>query len=116
MNILNYLHNELAFLTVGTAPEFMKLVGGFQWDKITISPHDASCEIFIHELGYYYAQPLSASQIGPILFRGGPTELVVFKGSLLTCVVDRAMHVACEKGLHYVQGLISYLKETEVVV
>jgi hypothetical protein len=115
MNILNYLRDELEFLTVGTVPEFMKLLGGYNWDKILMGRHKTYWEIHIHEVHYYVSSRMPATHVQHIYFTGGPSGDRKFKGDLLTCVVDKAMYVSRRKGLHYVEGLIAYLKQTEGV-
>ena len=116
MNILDYLHDELEFITLGMVPEFMKLLGGYNWDKILMGRHDTYWDVYIHELHYYVSSNVPASQIKHIYFTGGPSGDVKYKGDLLTCVVDKAMYVSRRHGLHYVEGLIAYLKHTEVEV
>ena len=113
MNILNYLRDELEFLTVGMVPEFMKLLGGYNWDKVLMGKNITYWEVYLHEVHYYVSSCVPASQVQHIYFTGGPSGDTKYKGDLLTCVVDKAMYVSRRKGLHYVEGLIAYLKQTE---
>lgn len=116
MNTLNYLRDELEFLTVGMVPEFMKLLGGYNWDKILMGQNNTYWNVYIHEIRYYVSDRIPAKGVKHIYFFGGPSGDTKYKGDLLTCVVDKAMYTACEKGLHYVEGLIAYIKQTELAV
>lgn len=43
-----------------------------------------------------------------LLFKGGPSQATIFKGTFNTFILDRMMLVACEKGLDFVDSILNY--------
>jgi len=114
MSIAEQLRQELSFLTVGGLPDFVKKLGGYNWDKITLGKEgDFIGGVYIHELRYYVSDIILADNVEPIFFYGGPTGGVEYRGTLLTFAVDRCLYVSIEKGIHYVRDLMVQTKQAD---
>ena len=114
MSITEQLRQELSFLTVGMLPDFVKKLGVYNWDKITLGRWgDLIRGVYIHELRYYVADTIPADNVEPIFFYGGPTGGVEYRGTLLTFAVDRCLYVSVEKGIQYVRDLMVQTKQAD---
>jgi len=109
MQQLSYLRDRLAFLTIETAPIFLRSLGSFEFDKLIVTLGGAR-QIEAQFLAEHFNGKVPVSRLKPVYFHGGPQGSKLYKGNYLTFLVDRAMYVMCEKGKAHIDAIIEYCK------
>jgi len=108
MEILSYLRERLSEFTIEGSILFLRNLGHYEWDKITVLTTNGYREMFVWELVEHFNGSVPVDRLHPVYFWGGPMVAKQYKGNYLTYLVDRAMYATCEKGWVTVNATINY--------